>query len=447
VPAVKRIVKLRRLILLALTALGIAGAAVRAEGAQPETAIIVPIHGTIDAGMAHLTERAVDEARARRAAIILDVNTFGGLVQSATEIRDALMGSGVPVMAYVGQRAWSAGALVTLSADRITVGPAASIGDAEPIPKTAKTVSALRGEFESTAVEHHRDRRIAAAMVDASLDVPGIKPPGSILTLTADRAVELHIADAIEPDLPSAMQAWGLSGARVVNADYTWGERLARFATDPQVSGLLLSIGMLGLLIEMQTLHGIAGLIGILAFGLFFGTHVYAGFSNAAVLGLAILGVFAILFELHVLPGHGVAGTVGVVALVAAVVLAFGLPFMFVAAQALSIAIVLSVIGFWLTTRVVPENAFVQRLALTASQGPDYVASTDYSGLVGKTGVATSLLRPAGVANIEGRRVDVLTEGEFLSAGTPIRVTRVEGARIFVVPIQEATASLEGGSS
>jgi len=99
---------------------------------------------------------------------------------------------------------------------------------------------------------------------------------------------------------------------------------------------------------------------------------------------------------------------------------------------------------FWLTTRIFPENAFVQRLALTASQGPDYVASSDYSSLLGKTGVATSYLRPAGVANVEGRRIDVLTQGDFLPAGTPIKITRVEGARIFVVPIEEATAALEG---
>jgi membrane-bound serine protease (ClpP class) len=429
-------VRLRRIALFGLLALGGVGLCMRAgSSAETTAAIVLPIRGTIDAGMAHLTQRAVDEARERHAAIVLDVNTFGGLVQSATEMRDALMGSGVPVLAYVGQRAWSAGALVTLSADRIALGPAASIGDAEPIPKTEKTVSALRGEFESTAAAHHRDPRVAAAMVDPGYDVPGIKGPGNILTLTADRALALHVADSIQPDLRAAMTSWGLGQAQVVNADYTWGERLARFATDPQVSGLLLTIGMLGLLIEMQTLHGVAGAIGILALGLFFGTHVYAGFSNGLVIGLAVLGVFAILFELHVLPGHGLAGIMGMVALVAAVILAFGLPFMFVAAQALSIAIVLSVLCFWLTTRIYPDNAFIHRIALQAAQGPDYVASADNSALIGKTGVAASYLRPTGVATVEGRRVDVLTEGDFLTAGTPIKVTRVEGARIFVVPL------------
>lgn len=413
----------------------LAFAPVRAQPAQH--LLLVPIQGTIDGGMAHMVGRAVDQARATHAsAIVLQVNTFGGLVQSATEIRDALREAHLPVLAYVGQRAWSAGALITLSADKIAMAPAASIGDAEPIPKTEKTVSALRGEFESLAVEHHRDRRIAAAMVDATTDLPGYKAPGSILTLTSDQAVRAHVADVVAPDLASALRDWGYGNVTLADATYTWGEQLARFATDPQVSGLLLTIGLLGLLIEMQTLHGIAGLVGVGALALFFGTHVYAGFSNTLVLALAILGLAAILIELHVFPGHGVSGAIGLLALTAAILLAFGPAALFVGAQALSVAIVLSVLFFWASTRILPESAFMARLTLHEAQGPEYVASADFKPLVGHSGVAASLLRPAGVAAIEGRRVDVLTEGEFISAGTPVEVTRVEGARIFVRPIE-----------
>jgi membrane-bound serine protease (ClpP class) len=119
-------------------------------------------------------------------------------------------------------------------------------------------------------------------------------------------------------------------------------------------------------------------------------------------------------------------------------VLSFGLAFFFVAAQAISIAIVLSVIAFWGASRVFPENAFVKRLTLSAAQGPDYVAALNHRDLIGHTGRATSFLRPAGVATIDGRRVDVLTEGDFLPAGTEIVVTRVEGARIFVRPAEQS---------
>jgi membrane-bound serine protease (ClpP class) len=132
-----------------------------------------------------------------------------------------------------------------------------------------------------------------------------------------------------------------------------------------------------------------------------------------------------------------VAGALGAVMLTAAVVLAFGLAFVFVAVQAISIAIVLSAIAFFLSTRVFPESAFFRRIAFAGVQGAEYVTSDDHRALVGRTGFAASYLRPAGVANVGGERVDVLTEGDFVSAGTAVRVTRVEGARIFVHPVTE----------
>ena len=317
----------------------------------------------------------------------------------------------------------------------LSMAPGASIGAAEPIPKTVKTVSALRAEFSATAARNGRDTRLAGAMVDAAIDTPQYKAPGAILTLTADDAVRAHMADAIAPTLPAALTRFGVGNAPLAHAAYGWGERLARFATDPAVSGLLLSLGFLGLLVEMQTLHGIAGTIGVGALALFFGTHVYAGFSNGLVVALALAGVLGILFELHVLPGHGVAGLLGIIALGGAIVLSFGIAFIFVALQSLAIAIVLSVVCFAAIVRLVPNNAFVARLAFADAQGRDYVAAPSDLGLLGRTGIASSYLRPAGVATIDTRRIDVLTEGEFVTAGTPVRVTRVEGARVFVCPL------------
>lgn len=427
-----------RLLSFVLLALGVVGIALPAfaQRASDDAVFMVPIHGQIDEGMAHLVERSVAEAQAQHArAIVLDVNTFGGLVSAGTEIRDALLGSHVPVYAYVSQRAWSAGALVTLAAQKIVMAPGSSIGAAEPIPKTIKTVSALRAEFESTASRFHRNTQIAGGMVDATLDVPPYKSSGAILSLTADDARSAHFVDAIAPTRDAAFDGWGLRSARIVNGEYSFAEKVARFATDSQISGILLTLGFLGLLVEMQTLHGIAGTIGVASLALFFGTHVYAGFSNGLVIGLAILGLVGILFELHVLPGHGLAGGLGVVALLSAVVLAFGLPFFFVAIQSLAVAIVLTAILFTIATRIHPESAFMRRLVFAGVQGPEYVASASYQDLVGRTGYAQSFLRPAGVASIGGSRVDVLTEGEFVSAGSTVRVTRVEGARIFVQPI------------
>ena len=429
---------LRLALFCAATLVGLTGSfAGVSRGAEGGQVVVIPIEGVVDEGMAHMVARAVDQANAEHAgAIVLEVNSPGGLVSAAFEIRDAIFRAKVPTVAYVGQRAFSAAALIALSAEKVVMAPGSSIGAAEPIPKTVKTVSALRAEFASTADRNHRDHTLAEAMVDANVDAPAYKKSGAILSLTADEAKRAKMADAISPTLDGALSATGVHGT-LTRASYTWGEELARFATSPEVSGILLSIGVLGLFIELQTLHGIAGAVAIGALGLFFGTHVYAGFSNSLVLGLAVLGVIGILFEFHVLPGHGFAGILGTLALMAAVVLSFGVAFFFVAAQSIAIAIVLSVVALFLASRVFPESAFMRRIVLSATQGPEYVASRDFSSLVGRTGVAASFLRPAGVASVEGQRVDVLTEGDFVPAGAPIRVSRVEGARIFVQPLAE----------
>ena len=398
--------------------------------------VIVPIIGTVDDGMAHVVERSVDEANQEHArAIVLEVNSPGGLVEAAFRIRDALFSAQEPVVAYVGERAYSAAALITLTASQIVMAPGASIGAAEPIPATVKTISALRAEFESTAQRTHRDPKIAGAMVDKNVDLPQYKRSGTILTLNTEDALRAGIAGSTAPTLDAALAQLHLAGAPRISESFSWAEQIARFATDPVVSGLLLTLGMLGLLIEMQTLHGIAGAIGIGALALFFGSHVYAGFSNGFVVALAVLGLLGILWELHVVPGHGLPGILGAVALFVAVLWAFGLPFFLVGIETIATAIVLTVIAFTLTVRAVPQNAWADRLALAAAQGPEYVASADHRDLRGRSGTAVSYLRPAGIASIDGRRVDVLTEGEFIAQGTPIRVVRVEGARIFVEPV------------
>jgi len=424
--------RLRAWVSASLLACGVGGLAASAT-AQERPIVVIPIHGTVDQGMAHLVQRSIEKANEEHAAaVVLDVNSLGGIVDAALQIKDALLSAHEPVVAFVSGRAYSSAALISLSSSRIIMAPGASIGSAEPHPDTRETVSALKAEFQSTALRNHRDPKLAAAMVDRTIDVPDYKPSGAFLTLNTQDAVRSHMADGVEPSLDAALNSQGLGSAQRQQASYTWAEEVARFATDPVISGILLTLGMLGLLIEMQTMHGIAGVIGVAAFGLFFGAHVYAGFSNGIVVVLAILGVIGILWELHVVPGHGLPGIIGAVLLFCAVVFAFGTQFFVVAVETVATAIVLTAIGFSLLVRAVPQNAWANRLALAAVQGPDYVTSADFTTLRGKTGVAASYLRPAGIAQIEGNRVDVLTQGEFIAQGTPIRVARVEGARVFV---------------
>ncbi len=429
---------LRAWVALALVGFGLAGYAAGAFARAAENApiVVVPIEGTVDDGMAHLVERAVTTANNEHArALVLDVNSTGGLLEDAFRIKDAIYTAKEPVIAYISRRAYSSAALISLASNTIIMAPGASIGAAQPHPTTAEIVSALKAEFQSTAQRNHRNPVLAAAMVDPSISVPEYKPTNAYLTLNTADALRSGIAQGQAPSLDAALSSQHLADAPRIAPQYTFGEEVARFATSPAISSILLTIGMLGLILEMQTLHGIAGTIGVAALALFFGTHVYAGFSNGLVIALAILGLVGILWELHVVPGHGAPGILGALALLAAVLLAFGVPFFFVAIESVSTSIILTVIAFAFFTRLFPENAWMHKLTLVAAQGPDYVTSTDFTSLRGAIGTAASFLRPAGIASIDGRRVDVLTEGEFITAGTPIRVTRVEGARIFVEPV------------
>ncbi|GAC1523930.1 MAG: hypothetical protein NVS2B3_19460 [Vulcanimicrobiaceae bacterium] len=144
--------------LAAFAIVALLGVAAQASGESTSgRVVVVPISGTVDEGMAHLVERAVREANAdRAAALVLDVNTPGGLVNAAFEIRDAMFAARVPTIAYVSQRAYSAGALISLSARTIVMAPGSSIGAAEPIPNDPKHVSALRAEFAATAARSMR---------------------------------------------------------------------------------------------------------------------------------------------------------------------------------------------------------------------------------------------------------------------------------------------------
>jgi membrane-bound serine protease (ClpP class) len=394
---------------------------------------VIDIDNTIDAGMAHRVQRLVEQAQADGAtAILVVLKTNGGVVDDANDIRDALQSSGIPTIAYIKERAWSAGALISLACDKIYMAPGSSIGAAEPIPTTPKTISAIHAEFVALAEQHHRNATIAAGMTDPNVVIPGLKRKGEILSLPPAVALKYHFIDGIADTEIAALAQAGIHQPRLRVATTTMGERIAQFVADPLVSGLLLTIGFLGLLIEMQTLHLVAGIIGVAALALFFGAHIVAGFSNWVVLVIFALGVLALLFELHVLPGHGISGLVGALLILTSIVLAFGV--LYIGLITLSLSLIVSIALFFLALRWLPESAFLRRLAFAGAQtvSAGYVASTPIVGLDGAEGVAQTYLRPAGVAIINGTRYQVQTDGDFIPSQTRIRVKRVEGAHIFV---------------
>lgn len=410
-----------------------------AQGRVPPGGVwVIPVEGTIDLGLAAYVRRSVAEAeRAEASLILVEVNTFGGRVDAATEIRDALLESRVPTAAFVKERAWSAGALIALAADRLWMAPGSSIGAARPIPADEKTVSALRAEFESTAERNGRDPKIAAAMVDAKVVIDGLVAEGEILTLTASRAVELGFADGLASSRDEVLSALGLGDRRVMTTSFSWAERAARFLSEPTVSQLLLTLGFLGLIAEVTSPGtGVPGLIGLASLALFYGARMIAGLVGWEALLLLLAGLVLLAVEIFVIPGFGVAGIAGAAAVLWSLVVSFG--GVEEALRSIGVSLALTVAGAVLLWRFGKRRGLWRGVILeTRLKGEEgYVSAPDYSDLVGRTGVALTTLRPSGVVEIDGKRIDAVSEGGYIARGSPIEVKLVEGTRVVVREIK-----------
>ena len=415
---------------------------------------VIAIEGMIDLGLAPFLSRTIREAQAAgAAAVLLDINTFGGRVDAAVAMRDALLNAPVRTIAFVNQRAISAGALIALACDTLIMAKGGTIGAATPVvgggtgetqPADEKSVSYVRSEFRATAETRNRPPEFAEAMVDADVEIAGVIEQGKLLTLTTSQALEHQVAELTADTLDAALGAAGLPSADVRIARQTWAETLVRFLTHPVVSSLLMTVGLLGLLVEIRT-PGFAmpGAVGLLSLGLFFWGHWIVQLAGWEELLLVSIGVLLLALEVFVIPGVTVAGIAGIVALGA------GLGMTLVGAGAtasviitalgrVAISILLAMAGAFALIRALPRFPFGRRLVLETGMdaGRGYVSApeSDHRWL-GRTGTVVSPLRPAGIAEFDGVRVDVVSEGGFIEAGTPITVIRVDGNRIVVRPL------------
>lgn len=429
--------------------------------AQTPVVYVAPIEGMIDLGLAPFVQRVLNEATQEgAAAVILEINTFGGRVDAAVLIRDALLNAAVPTVAFVNKRAISAGALISLAAEKIVMANGGTIGAATPVqmgqpgapaqPVEEKTVSYVRKEFRSTAEARKRPPLVAEAMVDADVEIPGLIQKGKLLTLTTEEALKHKVADFRAETLESVLDQLGLAGAQARRVSPNWAEDLVRFLTNPIVSSLLMTVGMLGIFLEIRTPgFGLPGALGIASLALFFWGHWLVQLAGWEEMLLVASGIVLLVLEIFVIPGFGLAGIAGTGALLAGLSLSLiggGATWEFVAMAMgrVLISVFLALAASLLLLRFLPRLPFGRQLILETglAAGEGYASAPESDNRwLGKSGTAGSPLRPAGIAVIDGERVDVVSDGEFIDVGMPIFVTRVDGNRIVV---RRQRASTEG---
>ena len=411
---------------------------------------VIEITGEVDLGLGPYVERVIADANSDPSAVVLlHVNTFGGRVDVATEIKDAVINSVAPTVAFVDKRAISAGALITLSAENIAMAPGGSMGAATPIHQTGekaseKIVSYMRGEMRATAEKNGRNPEIAEAMVDEEvmLSDTSLKQAGKLLTLTTEEAVEVGYCDTVVNSVEEALSAFGYQDVVIKKTSMSWAESLVRILTSPFLSSILIMLGMGGLFYAIKTGHfGTISIIGIGAITLFFGAQYLVDLANALEIIMFAAGVILILIELFVIPGFGVAGVSGIILMVCALFLALIGNFDAISMDSLSTPLYTlagAFVGFgviaWLMIKFLPNSSAFRRFALfeEAVGGEALPEAALEETLRGATGSAVTTLRPAGVARLNGEQYEVISDGEFITAGEEIHVVHVEGRKIVV---------------
>ena len=413
---------------------------------------VAPIEGVIDLGLAPFVQRVLDEAtQAGAAAVILEVNTFGGRVDAAVLIRDALLNSKLRTVAFVNKRAISAGALISLATGQLVMAEGGTIGAATPVqmgqpgaaaqPVAEKTVSYMRKEFRATAESRKRPPLLAEAMVDVDVEIPGVIEKGKLLTLTTEEAMKYKLADFRADTMESALEQLGLGGAEIRRASPNWAEELVRFLTHPVLSSLLITIGTLGIIVGLRTGDfGVAGAIGIASLALFFWGQWLVQLAGWEELLFVAGGITLLAVEIFIVPGFGVAGVLGIAAILGGLTLSLigggaTSEVVLMATGRVFFSLLAALILSLVLLRFLPRLPFGRRLILETGLGAGHqYGSAPESDLrwLGRKGLAASPLRPSGIAEIDGARVDVVSDGPLIDAGQFVEVTRVDGNRIVV---------------
>ena len=407
--------------------------------ADQEVVYIAPLENTVEDGLYAFLNRAISVAEENGAsAIIFRINTPGGIVSSAEKIGKLFSDTSVKTIAWVDNRALSAGAYISLNADQIYMSPGSTMGAAAVITSSGnaadkKAQSAWLAAMESAAEKNGRNPIYAMAMADTSIKLPdGIVSEGSLLTLTENSAAEVGYSEGTVGNLDELLAKLELENAEVRNVEETFVEKLARFLTNPVVIPILLTIGLLGLVIELFSPgFGIPGAVGVTSLILYFFGHMVAGFAGYEVILLFIIGLIFIILEFFV-PG-GIIGSIGLIAVIGSLFMATDNNTLI--AVSLIIAVVVSLTVSILLVKVFNKNMkFFKKMVLkdatTTEEG--YVSNVNRVELLGKIGTALTPLRPAGIAYINDERVDVVTEGSFIDQDSEVIVVKVEGSRIVV---------------
>ncbi len=418
------------------------------------------------------TQKAFEEAEEVGADyIVVHMNTYGGQVDIADSIRTKILNSDIPVFVFIDNQAISAGALISIAADSIYMRPGASIGAATVVDGVGQEVpdkyqSFMRSVMRSTAEAHgkkiritdedtlmvwHRDPNIAQAMVDPRVYIEGITDTGEVLTLTTGEAIRYGFCEGEALSISELLEKAGIRDYTIVRYTPTTLENVILFFLNPIVSGLLIILIVGGIYFELQSPGvGFPIMAAIAAAILYFAPLYLEGIASNWPIVLFVAGIILLAIELFAIPGFGVSGVAGIVAIITGLTISMadkitwntdridtGITEMFMALSIVLSSMIVAFIGsLWLTRRLLGPSSILGTLTLQTIQETDkgYISFDKgrQSSVVGMVGTAHTSLRPSGKVIIDNQIYDAKAEYGFIDKGSDIKVRREETGQLYV---------------
>jgi membrane-bound serine protease (ClpP class) len=422
-----------------------------------------------------ITQNAMEEAISLDAdVVILHLNTYGGEVSAADSIRTKLLNAPMPVYVFIDDNAASAGALIAIACDSIYMKPGGKIGAATVVNQTGEQVpdkyqSYMRATMRATAEAHgkdtlitgsdtllvwHRNPAIAEAMVDPKLYVEGVSDTGQVLTFTASEAITHGYCEGTAASMEEVLSKIGIEEYELKSYNPSGTDKMIGLLINPMVSGVLIMIIIGGIYFELQS-PGIGFPLGAAIFAalLYFAPLYLEGMAENWELILFIVGIILIMVEIFAIPGFGVAGVAGIIAVVTGLTLSLVDNVVFenpqftgqglgILMKSLSLVLVAALMGLifslWATRKLLSTRAF-SNLSLKSEQltqeGFIGVETEQYT-LVGELGVAHTVLRPSGRVMIHNKIYDAKAEYGFIEKGESIKVIRYETGQVYVIKVE-----------
>jgi membrane-bound serine protease (ClpP class) len=416
------------------------------------------------------TKKAFENADTMNADLILiHMNTYGGTVVDADSIRTRIINNSIPVWVFIDNNAASAGALISIACDSIYMRPGANIGAATVVNQSGqkapdKYQSYFRSTMRSTAQSHgadtiytdtdtiikwFRNPIMAEAMVDEDVYIPGIIDTGKILTFTANEALTNGFCEAIVNNVSELLEKANIKHYEIREYTPTTIDKIVGLLTNPIVSGLLIMAILGGIYFEMQTPGiGFPLVIAIIAAIGYFAPLYLEGLAENWEIIIFVVGLILIALEIFVVPGFGITGALGITFTITGLTLSLldNVNFNFENVEGTAIITALLtvtvsilagfILSIWLSQKLFTANhGPLSRLALKTTQNlTDGYVGTDIrlAEMIGKTGIAQTVLRPSGRILIDTEIWDAKSEDGFIEKGEKIKVIKQETAQLYV---------------